>query len=694
MGSAGREPIVQIVVNYWEIPPSKVSEKLELLTGRGIRSIASFVPWQIFEADISHALLKFLQAAADKKIAVTLIATPELGLHAPYSGIPKELLAKPENLARDSDGSEIPVALAPQLFALPSLSSPEFIGRVYSFLSRLNVFLRDLGKSQPRALANLKLEISGSFWKSYRSLLDSALDPLGGAQVDTARAAQVAYRKGVEEFYQQAEFATTSADEAARWRGRSLERSNTAWYFRQSEEVFRLRCEQILSRGGLAVDCRQVDVVTPEADPALSYSSILQRLSGGFADFSRLHRVFRGLASRTFSVAGRPCAPRVHWTDLGGFRTLTDPEKQFLILESLLVSGARGGRVLVDESEWFSLSQSFRARAEVIGRAFSESRFTSRAQALYLAPSSWSSAHPLGRSIQGQIADRVRWISSPADITSYRDATLVAVDPEFVMTRDALDKLIEWAKTGHVVALPRSAFYSEVARERLERLPAEFARSVQIQSGVAYTIYGRGEARIIVYETEEPSGARVQDIWSLFARALFGVAHIETPLEISDPRVRAILLPRESGRGRGTGVFLLNASPRAAVCELKFKTEVRISDLAPYLRDHEQGLEPEAQSSGESGERFSLEVPPYAVLPLAVDGLEHSLYEVGEAVQTSAELGVSLRTAAEAELPGFLKEGFGEPAEMSPEIRGEFEDPEHPMHARMQELKQEAGGSA
>jgi hypothetical protein len=126
-----------------------------------------------------------------------------------------------------------------------------------------------------------------------------------------------------------------------------------------------------------------------------------------------------------------------------------------------------------------------------------------------------------------------------------------------------------------------------------------------------------------------------------------------------------------------------------------FKNEVRISDLAPLLRDHEQGLRSETQSSGESGDRFSLEVPPYGVLPLAVDGLEHSLHEVSEALQASEGLGVSVSEAAASELPGFLKEGSFE-SQSIPSIQdgSEADDPEHPLYGRMQELRQEAGGTA
>src|SRR5688572_14434656 len=90
---------IQILFNYWEIRSSLVGAKLDDLIRHGVTHIASFVPWQAVESDISHMLVRFLQAVADRKMTVNLILTPEVGMHYPNSGLPKDVIGKPENVA-------------------------------------------------------------------------------------------------------------------------------------------------------------------------------------------------------------------------------------------------------------------------------------------------------------------------------------------------------------------------------------------------------------------------------------------------------------------------------------------------------------------------------------------------------------------------------------------------------------------
>lgn len=160
---------LEILVNYWEIPPSRIGRHLDGLLHRNVRRIATFVPWQAFESDISHKLHKFLQAATLRNIHVSLILTPEPGIHYPYSALPRDLYSNSEIHAQHFEQGDLQVLLPPRMYSLPSHFSAEFGKRYYNHLVRLNNFLNDLDRSPGQILNHVTAIISGGFWKYYRS---------------------------------------------------------------------------------------------------------------------------------------------------------------------------------------------------------------------------------------------------------------------------------------------------------------------------------------------------------------------------------------------------------------------------------------------------------------------------------------------------------------------------------------------
>src|SRR5690242_8678671 len=81
MGADVNHPYpILLLINYWEIRPSLMSSRLDELLKQGVSQIATFVPWQVAEADISHKLTRFLQATSERRMSVYLILTPEVGV--------------------------------------------------------------------------------------------------------------------------------------------------------------------------------------------------------------------------------------------------------------------------------------------------------------------------------------------------------------------------------------------------------------------------------------------------------------------------------------------------------------------------------------------------------------------------------------------------------------------------------------
>jgi hypothetical protein len=651
---------IQILFNYWEIRPTLIGARLDEFIRQGVTHIATFVPWQAVESDISHTLVRFLQAVADRKMTVDLILTPEVGVHYPNSGLPKDLMgakaAGNDNLATHSGGGQIAVTLPPNGFALPSLFSQEFTKRYYSFLSRMDGMLADLDRNSPALLKGVSVVLSGSFWKYYRSPQLSSKHPFSGMAGDTSGSAGLAYRQRLEQYFSQREFADPTPIAANRWKTRALDEINRRWFHQQSEDVFRNRTFQLVRKKAASVRLNEIELYTPEADPGMTYSNLMTMLSGGHGDFARLSRMVDEAAARASHASAGPARNVVHWTSLGGFRGLADPEKQFLILKSLLLMGGQGGGILIDESEWFGLSPSFRARVEAFGKSLVHGDLKLRNRALYLAPHLWSGAGTLWAELLDRVGSGARMISSLELLNREREATLLIVDPSWILTRESLQRLAAWASGGRVVVLPRSPLYTEQARAELEKIAAQTKR-IEIDLGVPYRLHALGEGKLIIYDLPEnlSMAGEALSSWQTFLTAVLSVAEVQGYCRLSDSRLSVIPLDK---KGAGLGLFVLNGTRRPVAADIIFQEDVSVSDLARALASQGRSGVPAQQAKPAPASRFSLDVPPCGILPLAVDGLEmHESRLRARERMLAAEHAEATRSGAEqaalSELPGF-----------------------------------------
>lgn len=653
---------IQLVVNYWEIRPSLLGNRLDELIKKGVTHLATFVPWQAVESDISHLLPRFLQAIADRKMTVRLILTPEVGVHYPNSGLPKDLFKKVENQAHHVGDAPIPVSLPPNGFALPSLSSADFTKRYHNFLSRIDALLADLGRTHPHLLDGVTASLSGSYWKYYRAPQLASEPAFNGVAGDYSGNASVVYRQRLEQFYSQREFVTPNPSAANRWKTRNLEPVNRRWFYQQCEDVFRNRSTQFIRKKAASLKVEHLEIYTPEADPAQIYTGFLQAIAGGNADFSRLSNLADAAATRLTQVSGQKCRPFIHWTELGGFRSLSDPQKQFLILKSLLLMGGQGGGLLLDEGEWFGLSPAFRARAEGLSRLIAQKRLKLKTRAFYLAPHLWSGCGTLWDELSTRLGAHARVASSMDALLrdpDSQDAKLLIVDPMTVLTREAVVKILGWVKSGRILALPRSPLYTDASRNELE---AEFARDegMEITLGVSYRLMGMSDGKVVLYDL--PEGLTMTgeslSVWQTFLTSLFSLSGIVPFCSVSDGRLKVIPLEKAAG---GSAFFVTNASARAVSGDLLFPNEVVVTDLMASLSGQASGL-PESRDASApptSSQRFSLEVPPCGILPIAADEVGEDAEDRRVAAAHAQALHANAQSAANNELPGFESGGPG-----------------------------------
>ena len=643
---------IQLMVNYWELRPSQLSAHLDRLLAQGVNDLATFVPWQAVEADISHHFSRFLLAVSQRRMRVALLLTPDVGVHFPNSGLPKDVVGKKENAAQHFQGKPIPIGLPPNSFALPSLFAPELTKRYHNFLHRMDGFLADLAKSHPGILERVNVVLSGSFWKYYRAPQESAMRTFGGTAGDYSSAASLSFRQKLDTFLAQSEFQDPSPAAANRWRTRAMEDTNRRWFYQLSEDVFRSRSALQLRRKMRQLPVREIELFTPEADPALAYSSFLQMVAGGSGDFSKLSTLVDESASRASLSAGQPTAPVIHWTSMGGFRTLSDSEKQFLILKSLLLFGGRGGSILIDEGEWFSLSANFRARAEALARALAHGELRLQTKLLYLTSHLWSGTSPLWTELSARTGAGARVIASLDMLSRERDCGMLVVDPQFVFTVENIKRLASWAQGGRTVVLPRSSLYTEGARRELEALCRSQAK-MEISLGLQYQIHPLGEGRLIVFDSGTTSTAEQESALgsplAVFTQAILSLSEIDPYCRLSDSRLESLTLKNRSG---DLAVFVMNVGRRAVTADILFPMSVEVQDLAiVFSAAPQEASQPETRV--EPSSRFSLEAPPFGVLPLAVSGMRDTdAREKAEAAESAQILRESAVTVSNNELPG------------------------------------------
>jgi hypothetical protein len=274
------------------------------------------------------------------------------------------------------------------------------------------------------------------------------------------------------------------------------------WFQQQSEDAFRSRSSQVLQRRLLPCLVGHTELFTPEADAGSVYSNVLNMIAGQNGDFFRLSRLLDAHASRSCGKTGDSIAPFVHWTGFGAFTRLSDAERQFLILKSLLLSGGQGGGVLIDDGEWLSLSAPFRSRVEGLARLLMEGRLKLKNRAVYLNSHLWSSGGALWGELRRTLGPGARMIANLDHFVADQTSRLGIVDPSVILTRDKVETLIAWSRGGRILLVPKSPLFTEAALESL-RLSVAQSQRMELAMGVSYRLYSNGEGKIVVYDMPE-----------------------------------------------------------------------------------------------------------------------------------------------------------------------------------------------
>jgi hypothetical protein len=613
-GSSNPFPI-QVVVNYWEKPSSELGPWLDSFLTSGVRRLAALIPWHCFETDLTHSLRRFIQAAAERQIQLLLIPSLEPGVHYPYSGIPKEWVCSWDTLGTHVRGSPIMMIGPPQIFGVPSFFQPEFLQKYYQHLSKIDALLADLGRSDERVVECVSVGLSGSFWKYFRAPEDAVESPFFGRAGDYSQHTAQGYRKHLEHFYSQREIQNTDPTVVERFRSTGYDDVNRRVFYQQSEELFRIKQNQCLSKRSLQRSNVQLEICTPEFDPAYLYSSVFSAITGQGLGFERLDQIIEEASVRRSTFEGMKVQPWVRWTALGGFEKLNDAEKQYLIFKSLILFGGAGGGVFLDELIWRCLKSGFRKKLDSLASDLSSGLVRIPSRALYLTHHLWSDFGSLWTELMRRTYPWSSAVSSVDGVVADREADLVLIDPQVILNRETVARLISLTKTGKIVAFPKARVYTDAARRELDTA-FKSSQIIEMDLGVRYQILPLGEGKLILYEIPDVRGEAFGELYAsiqTFLGGLTTLAGIRSPCRVVQGGKGLLLLPLRTTEGMG--LFVLNSQAETVDVTIEFRSERKVFD---YFSKHNR----ETENEGVNLKQLELQVPSYGILALAVETLD------------------------------------------------------------------------
>lgn len=613
VGQANPFPL-QVVVNYWEKPAPLVGKWLDELLNRGVRYMTAFVPWHCFETDLTHSLRRFVQAAAERQIEVTLVPSLEVGVHYPHSGLPREWVTKRESGAISSKSSPIFSWQPPNAFLTPSLHQTELTKRFFQHLTKVDMLLADLGKNDSRVTKFVRLATSSSFFKYYRAPEASMFSPFEGLAGDFSEHASAAYRTHLEQYYSQREFQAMGQKSLERFRSRASDERNRRVFNQSSEDVFRNRQAQSMGKRPTSVEQFSIEVFTPEFDPAFQFTGILSQVMNTSTGFDRFSFMIDEFATRQSSFEGRANYAFMHLTELGAFSTFVDAERQFLAMKSLVLSGSHGA-LLIDEAEWFRFSEGFRRKLDTLASRMRSGRVRLPTRVFFLTSDLWSNLGALWSETAARVFPWVKAVTSLDPVLGDAASAMVVVDPQMMLTREIVARLISLARIGKIVAIPKSPNFTDAARRELEAQLSALS-PIDMEFGFRYQIYPMNEGRLVCFDAPDVSASASRELsasYKTFLAGLSSLAGVKPPCRVLKGNGVAVI-PFDFGKNKA--LFLMNPTEQSIEVELGFSREFRFQDLY-------QSLEERAGLPAVSCQQITLDVPARGILPIAV-GLEET----------------------------------------------------------------------
>lgn len=625
-----------LLFHYWEWSPRQLCSELDDLLRKGVHHITSFIPWQGTESDVRHTLERFLQAAAERSLEVSLIVTPELGLPLVDSGFPKELIRKKENWALDDRGRPLIVGLPPRFFALPSFFAPDLLQRYYAFLGKMNRFMLDLERHESAWVDRVGLYVTESVWPYLAFSWQEQ-----GRWGDFSPAALKSFQKQVTHFFSHDEFHSLPLKNANHWKRQGLEDINVQWFFQQATEAFLQRSIRLLSQK-MRTPVRDWRFSVPLADPrcfAWQWKHWEASQTPDLLSWASQQVTERGLGYRAQGGV------TFYWPPFGGFQSLSEGEKHFLLLKSLLVNPGKMPSLAMDYRDWFQLSLQFRKRYESLQRLLLYEAEPRSAGAIYWTAHVWST---LMKRVQPSFFPELKkklgsflQLSATLEMSlSEPRSRLLWVDEEIILTQDRVRKILNWVRLEkRVLVLPRTQLITALglaARDQVLK-PKE---AVPVNMGFPYELFAVGEGYCVSFDWPLPKATvtaqashDLLQARASFLKTILSLADLEPLCEVrceQEGEAEIEVIYWTFSKPQSFWVFVLNPRSKPVPCVLEFSQAVFVQDGFSNLG--QLG----SQQAKQVATHFTLEVPAYGVVPLHINRLKEQ--EASDDVRTQTRL--------------------------------------------------------
>lgn len=600
--------VINVLLNYWEIKPTLFEAKLTELALKEVQTVSTFVPWAYTESDIHHSLKKFLRAAWSRNLNVRLFVMPELGVNYPNCGIPKDLLANTSNLAVNNLGHVIYNFGAPNIFPLPSYSSPEVLKRFGNFLIKVGMVLGDVFQEAGNTQF-CEVVVSNSLLNYYR-IFGSKPSEHG----DYSSAHVMSFRDFLDREYRLPNGSEQEID-GEQFKNQLYERYNRHRYFSHVERLLREKTDMVFARKSSMCPVRHIDLLSPENTGEFSYQNLFCELLNFKPSLSRLYEI-------TIQAAYRNEAIFLH--NSGVLRRFSDQEKSFLILSAVIYAG----EICLGADDLFQLSSAFQRKLRALIN-FLESRcFVKQSKITYLSASKFS-MEDRSFSILSKMAPGL--LSVTGSLGAYARSIserLVFLDPRSVMKLYDLSQLFSVAQSGKVVAIPLpmkvAANYLGDALRFLEKF-RKGKKPLRINLGISYEVFEHGLGQIVLYDptgfwSVEPENEPID--FTQFFKSLIGLAEVSAVCSVSDSRLHLASYISQDDPGTRL-LFLINPESTAIPVKLSFASPVILSSIP------QSGIS-DLIEGPLIGKNFELGIPALGVLTVQITDASSSDWKDGE----------------------------------------------------------------
>jgi hypothetical protein len=637
-------------LNYWEIPPAKMRARvtqmiaglLDAQTLTKDSTLVSFVPWQSVESDINHSLLRFIQAVVEHKLKLSLIVTPELAVHYPYSGLPKDIVQKKDIIANAFDGQAFICAAPPVAFELPSFFSPDFEKRYSSFLSRMDSYFLELSKLHVDLFSQVTVIQTGSLWKYFRLPVATGSSAFFTQCWDHSPCAQAVYRKKIDSFFHEAEFGGSN-----RWKTHDKERLNHKLFFDAAEKSFRERSSDSIQKKS-KVPVVHWELFSPEADPLFTFQHLLTAKRYPQIDYYQLTRFLDDVLVRSETNFQNV----VHFSSMAGLGFYSEQQKQFLVLKAVLLALAVHGSVLFELSLWASFSSAFAAKVSSIVQYVQAGELAMHFHTLYWTPIMWEQPM-IWQTLHAHVGPGSKMIRSlNCSKVKQLEFDLIVADPDVLITQESMNVLIALARAGKIVVVPNHKHITDNARAEMHQLSRDSHR-ITVQMGFEHEIAFVGAGKFVLYNLDHMHN---ENACKQFVQAVMSLAEL-SPLIQCNKEVSFLSL--EHRQTSQILLFVMNPSAQPQQAQLRFPKSVQIKQLFSTHESHikESSFFNDGDAHPLSTEKLTLQVPPFGIVPLNLDGINSVLIKEMHQANLLASEGVhSLQAAQDTQLPGFNPE--------------------------------------